>query len=130
MTVAVPNKAHTIVVWVLRVVLGLLFLYVGTTKLAGTGNTIDYFAAIGWGQWFRYFTGVLDIAGVVLLFVPRRTFYGAIVLACSVGLGTLISATVLRGNPTWGAPIMVIVPLIMTLLAIGLAWLTRPRRIS
>jgi len=130
MTVAVPNKAHTIVVWVLRVVLGLLFLYVGTTKLAGTGNTMDYFAAIGWGQWFRYFTGVLDIAGVVLLFVPRRTFYGAIVLACSVGLGTLISATVLRGNPTWGAPIMVIVPLIMTLLAIGLAWLTRPRRIS
>ena len=66
MTVAVPNKAHTIVVWVLRVVLGLLFLYVGTTKLAGTGNTMDYFAAIGWGQWFRYFTGALDIAGVGL----------------------------------------------------------------
>jgi hypothetical protein len=31
-------------------------------------------------------TGLLDIAGAVLLFVPRWTCYGAIVLACSVGL--------------------------------------------
>jgi len=48
------------------VVLGLIFLYVGATKLTETGNTVENFAAIGWGQWFRYFTGALDIAGVVL----------------------------------------------------------------
>jgi len=55
------------------------------------------------GQWFRYLTGILDIAGAALLFAPRWTFYGAIILACSVGVGTLISLTVLRGNPTWAA---------------------------
>jgi uncharacterized membrane protein YphA (DoxX/SURF4 family) len=123
-----PGKWRTIAAWVLRIVLGLIFLFVGTTKLTGTGNTIEYFAAIGWGQWFRYLTGLLDIAGVVLLFVPRWTCYGAIMLACSVGLAASISLTVLRGNPTWGGPVMVFVPLVFTLLAALLAWLTRPYR--
>ena len=93
MAADVPSKWRTIAIWALRVVLGLVFLYVGTTKLTGTGHTIEYFAAIGWGQWFRYLTGVLDIAGVALLFAPKWTRFGAIMLACSVGTGTLISLT-------------------------------------
>jgi putative oxidoreductase len=130
MAADVRSKWSTIAIWALRVVLGLIFLYVGTTKLTGTGNTVDYFAAIGWGQWFRYLTGLLDIAGVALLFSPKSIFYGAIVLACSVGLGALISLTVLRGNPTWGSSTMVVVPLILALLAVLLAWLTRRHRVS
>jgi uncharacterized membrane protein YphA (DoxX/SURF4 family) len=129
MTAIAPGKGRTIAVWALRVVLGLIFLAVGTTKLTGTGNTVEYFAAIGWGQWFRYLTGALDIAGSVLLFVPRWTCYGAIVLACSVGTGTLISLAVLRGDPTWGGPEMVAIPLVLTLLAVTLAWLARPHRL-
>jgi uncharacterized membrane protein YphA (DoxX/SURF4 family) len=76
------------------VVLGLTFLVIGTTKLTGTGNTVEYFAAIAWGQWFRYLTGLLDVAGAALLFVPKLTCYGAIALACSVGTATFISLTV------------------------------------
>jgi putative oxidoreductase len=113
----VRSKSRTIAIWALRVVLGLIFLAVGTTKLTGTGQTVEYFAAIGWGQWFRYLTGILDIAGVALLFVPKWTRFGAIVLACSVGSGTLISVTVLRGDPTWGSSEMVLVPLVLTMLA-------------
>jgi uncharacterized membrane protein YphA (DoxX/SURF4 family) len=123
-----PGKGRTIAIWGLRIILGIIFLFVGTTKLTGTGQTVEYFAAIGWGQWFRYLTGFLDIAGTILLFVPRWTCYGAIVLACSVGTATFISLTILRGNAAWGGPIMVVVPLIMTLLAAGLAWLTWPNR--
>jgi uncharacterized membrane protein YphA (DoxX/SURF4 family) len=132
MAADVPSKWRTIAIWALRLVLGLVFLYIGTTKLTGTGHTVEYFAAIGWGQWFRYLTGVLDIAGVALLFVPKWTCFGAIVLACSVGTGTLISLTVLRGDPTWGSGSseMVVMPLVLTILAAVLAWLTRPPRIN
>jgi putative oxidoreductase len=126
----VRSKWRTIAIWVLRVVLGLVFLYIGITKLTGTGNTVEYFAAIGWGQWFRYLTGILDSAGVALLFVPKWTCFGAIVLTCSVGVGTLISLTVLRGDPTWGSSEMVVVPLVLTILAVVLAWLTRPHRVT
>jgi uncharacterized membrane protein YphA (DoxX/SURF4 family) len=124
------GKGRTIAVWALRALLSFIFLFVGTTKLTGTGNTVEYFAAIGWGQWFRYLTGVLDVAGAALLFVPRWTWSGALVLALSAGTATLISLTVLRGNPTWGVPVMVVIPLALTALAILLMWMTRPRRAS
>ena len=124
------GEGRTIAIWALRVVIGLVFLVVGTTKLTGTGNTVEYFAAIGWGQWFRYLTGLLDIAGATLVFVPRWTCYGAIVLACSVGSATFISLTTLRGNPTWGGSEMVSAPLVLTLLAVLLTWLTRPHRVN
>ena len=117
-----------IVIWTLRVILGVAFAGIAITKLTGTGNTIPYFGAIGWGQWFRYLTGCVDLLGSILLFVPRRTFYGAILLTCSVGSATLISLTVLQGNPAWGGPVMVVVPLVITLLTVSLAWLTRPYR--
>jgi putative oxidoreductase len=130
MAADVPSKWRKIAIWALRVVLGVAFLAVGTTKLTGNGRTVEYFAAIGWGQSFRYLTGLFDIAGAVLLFVPRWTCYGAIVLGCIVGLATLISLTLLHGNPTWGGSKMVSVPLVLTLLAAVLAWLTRPHRVS
>ncbi len=124
------GRLRTTCIWALRILLGLVFLAVGTTKLTGTGNTVEYFTAIAWGQWFRYLTGIADIAGAALLFLPRWTFYGAVVLTCSAALGTLISLTVLRGNPTWGTPVMVGVPLILTSLAAVEAWLTRPQQLS
>jgi uncharacterized membrane protein YphA (DoxX/SURF4 family) len=124
-----PGKRRTIA-WVLRVVRGLIFLAIGTTKLTGTGHTVEWFAAVGWGQWFRYLTGVFDVTGAALLFVPRWSTYGATLLTCSVGLGALLSLTVLRGNPTWGAPQMVLPPIVLTLLAATLAWLTRRHRLS
>jgi putative oxidoreductase len=123
----VPGKWRTIAIGALRVLLGLIFLVVGSTKLTGTGNTVEYFAAIGWGQWFRYLTGVLDLVGAALLFFPRTICYGAIVLASGAGLAALISFTVLRGNPLWGSAVMVLVPLVLSLLATELGWLTRPQ---
>lgn len=122
------SKPRAVAIWALRIVLGIAFTYVAATKLTGTGNTVQYFAAIGWGQWFRFLTGSVDLVGAVLLFVPRWTLYGAIALACSVGLGAVISLTVLHGDPKWGAPVMVVVPAILASLAAVLAWLTRPNQ--
>jgi putative oxidoreductase len=116
------GKGRTIAVWVLRVVLGITFLAIGAAKLTGAAQTVQLFAAIGWGQWFRYLTGVLDAAGAVLLFVPRWTCYGALLLACTVGSATMFYLMLLHHNPA--------VPLALTLLAATLAWVTRPRRVS
>ena len=119
---AVASKKRTIVLGVFRVVLGLLFLGIGTTKLTGTWETVPYFGAIGWGQWFRYLSGLLDITGAALLFVPRWTCYGAIVLACAAGTGTLIAI--------FKPALPLALPLVFTLLAATLAWLARPRQIA
>jgi len=128
MAPSMGSKGWTIVIWVSRVVLGLVFLAIGTEKLTGTEVTVEYFAAIGWGQWFPYVTGLLDAAAAILLFVPQWTCYGAIVLTCSVGLGTVLSFTLWRSNPTTWSSEIVSIPLVLTLLAATLAWLTRPHR--
>ena len=104
---------------ILRVLLGLAFLTIATAKLTGTMHTVPTFAAFGWGQWFRYFSGLLDLIGALLLFVPRWTCYGALLLACTIGLGTVLSFLRLNDN--------LIPPVALTLMAGTLAWLTRPR---
>ena len=106
-------------IWVLRVFLGLVFLTFGTAKVTGSLGIVGWFAQVGWGQWFRYLTGVLDIVGALLLFVPRWTFYGALVLACTIGIAAVLTIALLHQNP--------VVPLVLTLLASTLAWLTPVR---
>jgi putative oxidoreductase len=119
---------RAIAAWVLRVVVGLAFLLIAATKLIGTADTVEYFETIGWGQWFRYLTGSLDVVGAALLLVPRYTFYGAVVLTSSVGTATVLSMTVLSDDPHWGSLNKVLQPLILTSLTIALGWLTRPPR--
>src|SRR5262249_1066149 len=36
------------------------------------------------GQWFRYFTGIVQIAGAVLVLVPRTFVVGIALLACTM----------------------------------------------
>jgi putative oxidoreductase len=114
------GKARLITTWILRVLLGVIFLGIGIEKLTGTMGTIPFFDAIGWGQWFRYFSGALDTAGALLIFVPRWTSLGALIISCIVGLGTFLCFTKGLFNP--------IFPLVMTLLAATLVWLAwRPK---
>jgi putative oxidoreductase len=109
------GKARRILTWVLRILLGLIFLGIGIEKLTGTMGTIPFFEAIGWGQWFRYASGAMDTAGALLILVPRWTSYGALIITCTVGLGTYLCLTKDLYNP--------IFPLVMTLLAATLVWL-------
>jgi uncharacterized membrane protein YphA (DoxX/SURF4 family) len=109
-----------IAIGVLRLLLALTFLTIGAAKLTGSLGTVGWFTQLGWGQWFRYLTGLLDIIGALLLFVPRWTFYGAVVLACTIGTATVLNVLFpLRQNP--------LVPLAITMVAATLAWLARPR---
>ena len=91
--VEITGRQRRIAIYVLRVLLGLAFLTIGVAKLTGTLYTVQTFEAFGWGQWFGYLTGLLDLAGALLVFVPRWTFYGALLLTCTVGLATVLSLT-------------------------------------
>jgi hypothetical protein len=51
---------------------------------------IRVFAEIGVGQWFRYFTGIIECAGAVLLLISRTSVAGAALLACTM-VGALLT---------------------------------------
>ncbi len=106
---------------VLRVLLGLFFIADGVIKLTGISKTVLLFERIGWGQWFRYFTGGLVLVGGIMILLRRRwTFAGAILCACSVGTGAALYAFKLHRDPT--------IPTVLTLLTLMLAVLAYSAR--
>lgn len=71
----------------LRIVLTLAFIGAGGAKLAGVEMMVATFDQIGFGQGFRYVTGVIELVGAALLWLPRRQVIGAAVLG-----GTMVGA--------------------------------------
>ncbi len=45
----------------------------GFSKLSGNEQMVGLFEAIGLGQWFRYLTGTMEVAGAILLLIPRTS---------------------------------------------------------
>jgi uncharacterized membrane protein YphA (DoxX/SURF4 family) len=75
-------SVKTIAFWVLKIVLALMFLAAAGAKIAGAPMMVAEFGKVGLGQWFRYFTALMEILGAILLFLPGRTAIGAGILAC------------------------------------------------
>jgi uncharacterized membrane protein YphA (DoxX/SURF4 family) len=105
---AASSKGRLISLWILSGLVALVFIAAGGGKLAGTAVMVDLFAKVGVGQWFRYFTGLLEVAGGIGLLFPRYAFYAAILLSI-VMVGAIIAhVTVLGGSP---APALVLLVL-------------------
>jgi len=64
--------------------LTLAFGAAGIAKLLGVEMMVGTFNAIGWGQWFRYLTGLIEIGSAVLLWVPGMQWIGAGLLLCTM----------------------------------------------
>ena len=76
---AVP-KTQTIAIWALRAVLAALFLFAAVMTLTGQPMMVQEFDAVGLGQWFRYFTGALELVGGIAILIPSLSVPGALVV--------------------------------------------------
>ena len=79
-------RLKTIGFWLLKIFLAAIFIFTGGAKLAGLPAMVDVFERVGFGQWFRYLTALLELGGAALLLWPSTTVFGALVLTIvSVG---------------------------------------------
>jgi putative oxidoreductase len=109
-----PGKGLNIALWCVQVLLALAFLGASSGKLLGKPEMVGLFDAIGIGQWFRYVTGLLELAGAVLIVVPKTRSIGAGVLS-GVMVGAIATHLfVLHNAPT--------APLVLLLLAGFVVW--------
>ncbi len=99
-----------IVTWVLSGLLAVAFFAAGLSKLTGQAMMLREFSLFGFPLWFMYFTGVIEIAGAVLVLVPRFAYIGAAALVC-VMVGALLS------HLTHGQAGMIGAPLVLLILA-------------
>ena len=105
-----------VVVWLLQIALAVYFVYSGVSLFGD--DFVKKFDEIGFGQWLRYLTGVLEIAGAVGLLIPRLCGLAALGLA-----GVMVGATATElflldnGDAT--------LPAILLVLAAIVAWFRR-----
>lgn len=96
---ALSSTAQNRIVWGVRIFLALAMGAAGTAKLASLPQMVEIFNHIGLGQWFRSFTGAVEVVGAVLLLVPATGLLGALWVG-----GTMVGAVathlfVIEGSP-------------------------------
>lgn len=84
----------------LTITVATAFLAAGSAKLFGANRAIAMFDEIGFGQWFRYLTGLVEVTGAVLLLIPRMSFWGALSLSLIMIGAVLIHLFLLGGSPS------------------------------
>jgi putative oxidoreductase len=111
------GRAPVIALWLTQVVLAAMFVMAGGSKLAGVPEMVSLFDAVGLGQWFRYLTGVIEVASALALLVPSAAVYGALLL-----MPTMLGAIATNVFIVHQSPVM---PLVLFLLASAVAWARR-----
>jgi putative oxidoreductase len=101
--------------WILSLLLALIFLSVGSMKLMSRPAMVQEFAQVGLGQWFRYFTGLLEMAGAICILVPALSRWGVVVLAAVMSGAVVAHLTALHSPPT--------LPAILLVMVLAVAWL-------
>jgi putative oxidoreductase len=85
--------------WVLRGGVTVFFLLMGIEKFPSDPGApwVAVFEQIGLGQWFRYATGVIEVAGGVLFLFPKTCAIGAAILASTM-VGAMLVHIVVRDS--------------------------------
>jgi putative oxidoreductase len=102
--------------WALRAGVALVFSIFALEKLFGS-SWVSLFAAIGLGQWFRYFTGAVQLAGSALLLIPRTARLGAGLIASTM-VGAMVFHLTVLDTGVGGA----IIPAVLLPLIIAAGW--------
>lgn len=94
------------VLLIIRAVLTAAFAAAGLAKLAGAEMMVHTFDAVGFGQWFRYVTGVIEVGSAIALWLPGLQAYAAGLLVCTM-IGALIAHALVLGLAA-GLPALVL----------------------
>jgi putative oxidoreductase len=111
------SVAVTAILWICQILAAAAFLFIGASKLTGDPAMIRVFDAVGFGQWFRYVTGLIEVSSAVLLLVPAWSPVGAALLACTM-IGAIAAHLLVLHAPLTN-------PLVMLVLVSIVLWLRR-----
>ncbi len=115
-TAAVDRGTARKVLWVPQVLLAAFLLIAsGLPKLVGQADAVETFDLIGWGQWFRYVTGIVEVSGAIGLLVPRLAGLAATGL---IGLmAGAVTTHLLVLDPAWS-----LMPAAFAVIFAAIAW--------
>ena len=94
--------------WVIRVGIAILFGIAGSEKFfsAPYSGWVKMFHQIGWGDWFRICTGVVELVGAALVLIPRTVSAGIAVLVVTMIGAAAVHAAILRDGAVTAVPVV------------------------
>ena len=109
---------------ILWIILGVIFLAAGGSKIINPDHHVEKFAHWGYPIWFMYLTGGIEVVAGIALWIPLVRLYGVLLLRI-----TMIGASIthLRAGEMGAFPI----PIVLLVLLLTLAWtMKHPRHSS
>ncbi|GAA2630693.1 DoxX family protein [Actinomadura fulvescens] len=108
------------VLWGFQIVLGLFLVIASASpKFAGQKDAVETFTKIGWGDWFMYVTGAVELAGGIGLLVPRLAG------AAATGLIGVMTGAIIAQCTALDAPELAVLPAVMGVIFAVIAWKRR-----
>ena len=105
------------ILWALQAILGVFFIVASAgPKLLGETYAVQAFEDMGAATWFRYFIGLVELAGGIGLLVPRLAGLAAAGLALLMVGAAITQAFILHGGA------LVITPVVLFALFVFLVW--------
>ena len=98
-----------------------LFVFIGWGKFDSEGMWVQLFDQIGWGQWFRYLTGVMQAGGGILVLFRRTLTLGTAMIASTMVGAAIVDIVVMK------AAIFMIIPLLLLIVVLA-TWATARAR--
>lgn len=101
-----PDAKIDVVDWVLRVCVAVLFGSVGYEKLSPgpASYWVTLFGQLGFGSWFMYTTGAIQVLGAILVLIPRTPVaLAGTVLVGATMVGAIVCHLVLLDTGIGGA---------------------------
>ncbi|MFE3457676.1 DoxX family protein [Nocardiopsis aegyptia] len=103
-----PKRGLNIVLWVLQVLLALFFAVASAfPKLTGHPSADPTFDAIGYGDWFMYLVGALELAGAIALLIPLLSGVTALAFIALM-IGAFVYEVTVIGSGFWYTPVILI----------------------
>jgi uncharacterized membrane protein YphA (DoxX/SURF4 family) len=127
-----PVRIGKILLWTATLFPALVIGLSGVSKVVTTGEWNLLFASWGYPAWFTVAVGALEIAGALLMLVPRLAFYGGSTLA-AIMLGAVVTLMMHPGSHLFRgrqAPMRTATPLVYLLILLIVAavrWKDRAR---
>ncbi len=112
-------RAARITATTLSILLGLWFLLAGAQKFLAKGVFENMFTNFGLPLWLVPVSGILELAGAILVLIPMTSLYGAATIA-----SVMIAAALSHITSGVGSPASALVALTMCFTVITLRWRT------
>lgn len=114
---ATPGRGLNITLWVLQGLLAAFFVFGSLPKLFADPTAVEMFGKIGFGDWFMYFTGAVELAGAIGLVIPLLSSLAASGLAIVMLCATVANLTAL--DMAMSAPVTIVLAVLFGFVSWG-----------